>query len=155
MLLLHWLVISLLAASHTDTDFDLGLLGNVFGSLTNHGRSCGRVARPGCMSGDGDEASARRQGSSGKNTTRASGSLHTWGERGDHLVLTWWQMTSVFQLLLTLGRLTRHSWSQGRWRWHDLVVFLLFNISDPLCECLSSFFLVLLHCFFILHPRYL
>lgn len=71
------LSLSLLRTLQADTYFDLGLLGNVFGSLTNHGRSCGRAAQPGCTSGDGDEATGRRQGSSGKNTTHASGSLHT------------------------------------------------------------------------------
>jgi len=65
----------------TGTDFELDLLGSVFGSLTNHGRSCGKVARPGCTSGDEDEASGKHQGSSGKNMTHASKSLHTWGER--------------------------------------------------------------------------
>lgn len=66
-------------------DLDFSLFGNVLGSLTNHGRSYGREEQPGCMSCAEDEASEQCQGSSGKNTARASGSLHTWEDTRGHV----------------------------------------------------------------------
>lgn len=72
-----------------DADGDLDVFGKLFGRLTSHGRSCGTEERPGCTSGGGDEANARHRGSSGKNKTRASGSLCTLGKGAERLGLTW------------------------------------------------------------------
>lgn len=89
--------------------------------LTSRGRNCGTGAQPGCRSGCVGEASGLRLGSSGKNMKRASGSLHTWGEREREggIVSASFKPSFILHTPLATGPKTKW-WCFCYWWWYLL-----------------------------------